>query len=78
MHIGTSTDVERVFSHGRKLIADDRGRLSAESVRALMCIGAWKRAGLLHRKDLMDVVEQEEEMQGDFEYLTEDPRNSLS
>lgn len=52
----TSTDVERVFSHGRVLITYLRNRLTPESMRALFCLGAWLRAGLVDREDLQEVA----------------------
>jgi hypothetical protein len=38
--IATSVNVERVFSQGRILLSHLRSRLSVESTRALMCVGA--------------------------------------
>ena len=48
----TSVDVERVFSKGRLILSHVRNGLSVQSTRALMCIGAWSRMGLV--KDRYD------------------------
>lgn len=53
----SSVDVERVFSRGRLLLPHTRNRLSSESIRALMCLGAWSREGLVSREDLLKVAE---------------------
>ncbi|KAJ8509474.1 hypothetical protein ONZ45_g8364 [Pleurotus djamor] len=37
----TCVGAERVFSRGRLVLSHIRNRLSAESTRALMCVGAW-------------------------------------
>ncbi|KII83107.1 hypothetical protein PLICRDRAFT_119816, partial [Plicaturopsis crispa FD-325 SS-3] len=62
----TSADVERVFSKGRLLLSSVRNRLSAQSTRALMCVGAWSLLGFIKDADvravtiLPDVVGEEE------------------
>ncbi|KZV81577.1 hypothetical protein EXIGLDRAFT_590460, partial [Exidia glandulosa HHB12029] len=48
----TSVDVERVFSRGRQLLPYNRNRLSAESVRALLCVGAWSRMDFVRDNDV--------------------------
>ena len=55
-HLATSTAVERVFSQGRHLLPFTRNRLSAASTRALMCLGSWGRADLLHITDLVEAM----------------------
>jgi hypothetical protein len=52
----TSVDVERVFSKGRLVLSHIRNKLSVQSTRALMCLGAWSRMGLVKDKDVMAVV----------------------
>lgn len=47
----TSVAVERVFSTGRLLLPHVRNRLKGESARALLCLGSWSRAGLVHPSD---------------------------
>ena len=44
--------VERVFSQGRLLLPYVRNRLSAESTRALLCLGEWSLRGLVKDKDV--------------------------
>ena len=64
----TSTDVERVFSKGRLVLSHVRNRLSVASTRALMCLGAWSRLGLVREADikaaasLPDVVGEEDDL----------------
>ncbi|KIK02052.1 hypothetical protein K443DRAFT_97641 [Laccaria amethystina LaAM-08-1] len=74
----TSTDVERVFSKGRLVLSHIRNRLSVASTRALMCLGAWSRLGLVHDADikaaaiLPDVVGEEDELKFGWDYTTYD------
>lgn len=74
MITATSVDVERVFSRGRQLLSYTRNRLSAESTRALLCLGSWIPLGLVKSKDIQAVTtqaipstndEEEEEMVAD-------------
>ena len=53
MILATSVDVERVFSKGRILLSHIRNRLSAESTQALLCLGAWFKAGLVQTSDIV-------------------------
>jgi hypothetical protein len=58
--------VERVFSQGRFLLSYVRNCLSAQSTRALLCLGEWSLRGLVKDKDvklaakLPDVDEESE------------------
>lgn len=67
--LATSTDVERVFSKGRLVLSHIRNRLSVASTRALMCLGAWSKLGLVRDADIMaaaalpDLEGREEELQ---------------
>ncbi|KAJ7441155.1 hypothetical protein B0H11DRAFT_1723350, partial [Mycena galericulata] len=49
----TSVAVERVFSHGRRLLHFTRNRMSAASFRRLLCLGSWGRRDLLRINDLI-------------------------
>ncbi|KAK7033626.1 hypothetical protein VNI00_012625 [Paramarasmius palmivorus] len=40
--------VERQFSRARHNITWERNRLSAQSIRAIMCVGNWSLLGLVH------------------------------
>lgn len=51
----TSVDVERAFSRGRRLLTHVRSRLSAQTTRALMCLGDWVRWDLVKSQDIVDV-----------------------
>ncbi|EJF62532.1 hATC-domain-containing protein, partial [Dichomitus squalens LYAD-421 SS1] len=63
----TAVDVERVFSKGRLCLSHIRNRLSAQTTRALLCVGEWSRLDLISADDLNqaaslpDLDEEEEE-----------------
>ena len=57
--IASTVDVERTFSEGRIVLSHIRNRLSSQSTRALMCVGAWSRLGLVKNKDILDVLGDE-------------------
>jgi len=67
----TSVDVERVFSKGRILLSHVRSRLSVQSTRALMCIGAWSPLGYVKDRDVRAVTALPE-LDGVEEELRED------
>ena len=48
----SSVAVERVFSKGHLLISHIRNRLSAQSTRALLCLGYWSKMGFIKLEDL--------------------------
>ena len=52
MRLATSIDVERVFSRGRLLLSHTRSRLSAQSIRCLLCLGSWAPLGLIKDTDI--------------------------
>ncbi len=54
--IATSVDVERVFSKGRLVLSHVRNALSVQSTRALMCLGAWSKLGLVKDRDVMEAA----------------------
>jgi hypothetical protein len=54
--LATSVDVERVFSQGRIVLSHLRSRLSVQSTRALMCLGAWSALGFVSDSDIKAVV----------------------
>ena len=61
-----SVDVERIFSQGRLLLSHVRSRLSVQSTRALLCVGAWSLLGYIKDEDVkaatvMPEVKGEEE-----------------
>ncbi|PIL26246.1 hypothetical protein GSI_12002 [Ganoderma sinense ZZ0214-1] len=51
-YLTTSVDVERVFSKGRLLLSHVRSRMNAQTTRAVLCVGAWSRAGYVKAADL--------------------------
>ena len=53
--LATSIDVERLFSHGRLLLSHVHSRLSPQSIRALICLGAWSKIGLVKDSDVLKV-----------------------
>ena len=52
LNLASSVAVERVFSKGRLLISHVRNRLSAQSTRALLCLGYWSKMGFVTLEDL--------------------------
>jgi hypothetical protein len=50
--LASSVAVERLFSKGRLVLSHVRNRLSAESTRALLCLGAWSKLGYVDLDDL--------------------------
>jgi hypothetical protein len=64
--------VERVFSKGRNLLSYTRNRLSAQSTRALLCLGYWSKLDLIKDLDVravakLDDIEGDEEQEEDLE-----------
>ncbi len=57
MHVATAVDVERTFSKGRLLLSHVRSRLSAQTTRALLCVGEWSRLDLLRQDDIKPAVD---------------------
>src|SRR6202522_3437112 len=54
--VATSVDVERVFSKGRILLSHVRNRLSVQSTRPLICLGAWSLMGYVKDSDVKAVT----------------------
>jgi hypothetical protein len=52
MTVATSVDVERVFSRGQLVLSHVRSRLSAQTTRAILCLGCWSRLGLVRDGDV--------------------------
>ncbi|GBE88185.1 hypothetical protein SCP_1204160 [Sparassis crispa] len=52
----TSVDVERLFSKGRLLLPHICNGLSAQSIRALLCLGEWSRLGFVQVADILAVT----------------------
>ncbi|KAF4618847.1 hypothetical protein D9613_009691 [Agrocybe pediades] len=74
-HRATSVDVERVFSKGRLVLSHIRNRLSVDSTRALMCLGAWSKLGFVHDSDINEAanlpeVAKEDEADNDWDFDT--------
>jgi len=70
----TTVDVERVFSQGRLVLSHIRSRLSVQSTRALLCLGAWCQLGLVKAHDLKvalgdEVTGEEEELPSDWDTI---------
>ena len=58
--------VERVFSRGRLVLPHVRNRLSAQSTRALLCLGDWSLLGLVKNSDV-ELVAKMADVDGDSE-----------
>jgi hypothetical protein len=48
--------VERIFSKGQILLSHIQNCLSAQSIRALMCVGNWSRLGYVKDRDVLVVT----------------------
>ncbi|KIM54881.1 hypothetical protein SCLCIDRAFT_135882, partial [Scleroderma citrinum Foug A] len=65
----TSIDVEQLFSRGRLLLSHVRSQLSAQSTRALICLGTWSKLNLIKDSDvkrvtgLQDIVGEDVELE---------------
>ncbi|EIW58950.1 uncharacterized protein TRAVEDRAFT_92706, partial [Trametes versicolor FP-101664 SS1] len=51
----TSVDVERTFSRGRRLLSHVQSRLSAQTTRAVLCLGDWVRLDLVKAEDIRSI-----------------------
>ncbi len=69
--LATSIDVERVFSRGRFLLPYTRNRVKGQTMRALMCLGAWSRADLITADYLKASTAQPEVDNDDSDYEME-------
>jgi hypothetical protein len=70
----TTVDVERVFSQGQLVLSHVRSRLSVQSTRALLCLGAWCQLGLVKRHDVKvalgdEVAGEEDELPSDWDAI---------
>jgi hypothetical protein len=63
----TSVDVERVFSKGRLVLSHVRNRLSVDSTRGLLCLGAWSKLGLINNHDIKIITSLPEVKKGEEE-----------
>jgi hypothetical protein len=67
--------MECVFGKGRILLSHIRNRLSAQSIRTLMCVGNWSRLGYVRDQDvcavtmLPDVEGDEEDLQDGWDAI---------
>jgi hypothetical protein len=73
--LATSVDVERLFSRGRLLLSHVRSRLTAQSTRALLCLGLWSQLNLIKNEDVLkvtslpDVKVDEEELDEGWDHI---------
>ncbi len=65
-------DVERVFSVGRRALTHVRSRLSAQTTRALLCVGAWSRLDLVQKAGLRVLSGLADVQNDDDDYEMED------
>ena len=66
--LATSVHVERIFSKAGILLSHIRNRLSIQSMRALLCVGAWSRLGYVKTNEIKGVLgpcEDDTEENGD-------------
>lgn len=55
----TSVAVERLFSKGRIFVSHLRNGLSAESIRALLCLNNWRTLGFIKDDDILSVTRED-------------------
>ena len=72
----TSIDVEWLFSRGRLLLSHVRSQLSAQSMRALLCLGVWSQMKLVKDGDVKMVSEMQD-VEGNDEMELEDDWDSI-
>lgn len=46
-----------MFSLGRLLLSHTRSRMAAQTTRALLCLGAWSKAGYIKTSDLQKTMQ---------------------
>ncbi|KAF8805703.1 hypothetical protein BYT27DRAFT_7103979, partial [Phlegmacium glaucopus] len=74
----TSTDVEQVFSKGHLVLSHVCNQLTVASTRALMCLGAWSKLGLVldantkFAATLPDIIGDEDELRLGWDYVSYD------
>ena len=49
--VATAVDVERIWSKGHLAVSHTRSRLSAQTIRTLLCLGAWSMLGFVKPND---------------------------
>jgi len=60
LNTATSVDVECTFSHSQLLLPHVHNHLSAQSTRALLCLGSWSLIGLIKDSDVTSVAMMED------------------
>lgn len=68
--------MERVFSRGRLILSHVRSRLSAQSTRALLCLGSWSLLGYIKDSDV-EAVARMPDIEGDVEEELEEGWDSI-
>ncbi|KIM56126.1 hypothetical protein SCLCIDRAFT_133299 [Scleroderma citrinum Foug A] len=61
----TSIDVEQLFSRGHLLLSHVRSRLSAQSTRALICLGTWSKLNLVKDSNVKQVTGLQSDIMGE-------------
>ncbi|TFY61175.1 hypothetical protein EVG20_g7153 [Dentipellis fragilis] len=60
----TSVAVERVFSRGHLLLSHTQNCLSAQTTRALLCLGDWSLLGLVKDEDVLKIAKMDDVEEG--------------
>jgi hypothetical protein len=68
--------VERVFSRGRLILSHVRSRLSAQTTRALLCLGSWSLLGYIKDSDV-EAVARMPDVEGNVEEELEEGWDSI-
>ena len=69
-HVGTSVDVEHLFSCGQLILSHTCSQLSVPSMHALLCLGSWSHLGLVMNEDIEAVTKLDDiSMQAELNIL---------
>jgi hypothetical protein len=68
--------VERTFSRARLLLPHTCSRLSAQSIRAVLCLGEWSQLGLVKDSDIK-AASQTEPIDSDDDVEMDDGWDSI-
>ena len=61
-----------MFSRGRLILPYVRNRLSAQSTRAILCLGSWSLAGYVEADDVKEAAEMSEVDGDDSDFEMDD------
>lgn len=75
--LATSVDVKRIFSRGHTLLTHTCNGLEAQTVRSLLCLGEWLKAGIISVKNIASAISGLLDLEGDEEVEMEEGWDSI-